>query len=311
MADRKDLDTGEYDLEEIRRQLAAARGGEGAAGFAPVEVTFGARTHQGLVRGNNEDHFLVGRLSRAADVLLTNLPAGYVPKRFEQQAYAIAVADGMGGAAAGEVASALALSLGTSLTLDATRWQLELDERATARLAERVNDFFQAIDRALTERAQREPGLQGMGTTLTVAYTVGLDALVFHIGDSRAYLWRSGRIHQVTRDETLAQAMADSGAITADAVAGHPMRHVLTRAIGACTGTTDAAMTPLRVQLGDRLLLCTDGLSDLVPDATVERILAAHADPQEACGALVDAALAAGGVDNVTVVLAQFSPSPR
>jgi protein phosphatase len=307
MSDRKEVDTGEYDLEEIRRHLTARRGAVAAPGLEPVSVVFGAATHRGHVRANNEDHYVVGRLNRTADVLMTNLPGGYVPERFEQSAYAFAVADGMGGAAAGEVASALALSVGTSLTMDASRWQLDLDARAASRLAEHVNEFFEMIDHALAERARQDPSLAGMGTTLTVAYTVGFEALIFHIGDSRAYLWRGGTIDQVTRDETLAQAMADSGAIDSREVAAHPMRHVLTRAIGACTGHSNAVVSPLRLQPDDRLLLCTDGLSDLVSDRRVGEILAAHDEPQAACDALIAAALAAGGHDNVTVVLAHFS----
>jgi protein phosphatase len=305
MANRHDSDTGQYDLGEIRRQIAGARSDTRPA--ADATLAYGALSHQGLVRSNNEDHYLVARLSRQADVLLTNLPASYAPRRFEQSAYALAVADGMGGAAAGEVASALALSLGASLTLDASRWQLDLDDKAAGRLKERVSEFFRLIDRALTERASREPGLAGMGTTLTVAYVVGLEAMVFHIGDSRAYLWRRGALTQLTRDETLAQALADSGEITADAVATHPMRHVLMRAMGVGTGEASATIYPVRLERGDWLLLCSDGLTDQVKDGAIADVIAQATGPDSACQALVEAALTAGGHDNVTVVLAQLS----
>jgi protein phosphatase len=304
--DRNEFDTGEYDLAELQQQAAAHADSSGPR-VQSVIVTVGASSHQGLVRPNNEDHFLVGRLCRQAEVLLTNLPEGYVPRRFEQTAHAMAVADGMGGAAAGEVASALALSLGMSMTLDASRWHLELDAEATNRLSERVNDFFRLIDRALTKRAAQDPSLSGMGTTLTVAYAVGFDVLIFHIGDSRAYLWRDRRLQQVTRDETLAQAMADAGEITAAAVASHPMRHVLTRAMGTGTGTADAAVYPLRLEGGDRLLLCTDGLTDMISDAAVEDVLSRVRDPQQATEALIELALSAGGQDNVTAIVAQFA----
>jgi protein phosphatase len=300
---RNELDTGEYDLRELQQQARPAP----AMASARVQVTVGALTDAGHVRANNEDHFVVGRLCRNADVLMTNLPAGYVPGRFEQCAYAMAVADGMGGAAAGEVASALALSLGTSLTLDASRWHLELDQAASSRLAERVKEFFGIIDHALTERARSDPGLTGMGTTLTVAYAVGLDALVFHIGDSRAYLWRAGTLTQLTRDETLAQAMADAGEIPAESVATHPMRHVLTRAMGAGTGRAEAAVHQVRLEPGDRLVLCTDGLTDMIDDGRFADILGRHDDPQQACAALVAAALDAGGRDNVTAIVARFA----
>jgi protein phosphatase len=299
---RHEPDTGEYDLQALQRQVLPE------SGPAPpsARIAVGASTHPGLLRPNNEDHFIVGRLSRQATVLATNLPAGYVPKEVEQSAHALAVADGMGGAAAGEVASALALSLGTSLTIEAARWHLELDAPARTRLSERVNEFFQIIDRALTAHAQRDPGLSGMGTTLTVAYTVNFDALIFHVGDSRAYVFQQQELRQVTRDETIAQAMCDAGAIPAESVANHPMRHVLTRAMGAGTGC-GAAVSQVHLEPGACLVLCTDGLSDMIDDRTIARLLEEHQDPQRACDALIDAALAAGGRDNVTVIVARYA----
>jgi PPM family protein phosphatase len=303
---RNDLDTGEYNVEELQQQVKRVRAA-GSRRVRNVSVTFGAMSHAGLVRPNNEDHFLIGRLCRIGDVITTNLPDGYVPPRFEQTAYAFAVADGMGGAAAGEIASALALSLGTSLTLDASQWHMQLDPRTTSDLSEKVSEFFRLIDRALTERGQNDPGLTGMGTTLTVAYSVGLDALVFHIGDSRAYLWRESSLRQITRDETLAQAMADAGQIPAEAVSTHPMRHVLTRAMGASTGRADAVISPVRLEAGDCLLMCTDGLTDMLSDARIADVLAREEHPQKAAEALIAATLEAGGRDNVTVVIGRFT----
>lgn len=303
---RNDQDTGQFDLEEIREHLLASRAFSGGPSPVRVDIALGAQSHQGLVRSNNEDHYLAGRLSRVAEVLATNLPAGYVTPRFEQEAYALAVADGMGGAAAGEVASSLALSLGTHLTLDAAGWPLELSPVALQRLTERVSTFFNVIDRTLAERARQDPGLEGMGTTLTVAYLVGYDAVVFHIGDSRAYLCRNGVLTQLTRDETVAQAMVESGDLTPDEAATHPMRHVLTRAMGAGNGQADARAWPIRFAAGDRLLLCSDGLSDVVADTDIAALLAADRPPQETANRLIEAALQAGGPDNVTAVVARF-----
>ncbi|MGE3840595.1 MAG: PP2C family serine/threonine-protein phosphatase [Vicinamibacterales bacterium] len=303
---RNDQDTGQFDLDEIRQHLLATRAFASGPSPVRVDIAVGARTHQGLVRTNNEDHFLAGRLGRVAEVLATNLPDGSITRHFEQEAYALAVADGMGGAAAGEVASSLALSLGTNLTLDAAGWPLELSPVALQRLTERVSAFFNVIDRTLADRARQDPGLEGMGTTLTVAYLVGYDAVIFHIGDSRAYLWRDGALTQLTRDETVAQAMVDSGDLTPDAAASHPMRHVLTRAMGAGNGQADAKAWPVRFAPGDRLLLCSDGLSDVVTDAAMAILLAADRPPQETADRLIEAALQGGGPDNVTAVVARF-----
>lgn len=305
---RNEQDTGQFDLEDIRQHLMAARTFSQSPRSPRVEIAVGARSHQGLVRTNNEDHFLVGRLSRVAEVLSTNLPEGAVTPRFDQDAYALAVADGMGGAAAGEVASSLALSLGTNLTLDAAGWPLELSPFALERLSERVSAFFNIIDRTLAERARQDPGLEGMGTTLTVAYLVGYEAVVFHIGDSRAYLCRRGVLTQLTRDETVAQTMVDAGELSQEAAATHPMRHVLTRAMGAGGGQADAKVWPVRFEPDDRLLLCSDGLSDVVPDDRIAEMLAADGTPDQMSAALVEAALAAGGPDNVTTVVARFCP---
>lgn len=304
MGDTSDRVTGEFEVgppsardSEIRPRHAPP---------VPVRVSVGSVSHPGRVRSNNEDHFIVARLGRSFEVVSTNLPDGRVPAHLEEAGYALAVADGMGGAAAGEVASALALSLGTDLTLGQTKWHLRLDEREARDLVERVANTFHMIDREVSKQARTSPALSGMGTTLTVAYSVGLQAFVFHVGDSRAYLFRDGVLTQLTRDQTLAQSLADAGTISAEEVGAHRLRHVLTQAIGAGGGKTSAVIYQLELRHGDRLLLCSDGLTDMVSDATIAATLAETAGAQECCGALLDLALEAGGRDNITVILGDY-----
>src|SRR5262245_52589220 len=155
-------------------------------GPSPVSVEFGALSHPGKVRPNNEDHYLVVRRRRARSVLLTNLPEGYLPAT-EQDAYAMVVADGLGGAEFGELASMLALRLGWELGLDEIKWTLKVNEREAQEFLDKVRLALRTIDQTLQERGRLDPALYGMGTTFTAAYTTGTEAFIAHVGDSRAY----------------------------------------------------------------------------------------------------------------------------
>lgn len=301
MSSQSEPRTGEFDP----RSLAMSGLGTGMP-EPTLGVEFGTMTHTGLVRANNEDHFIVARLARCLSVVATNLPEGKVPARHEQCAYALAVADGMGGAAAGEVASALALTLGTEMTLDDAKWPLRLDEQELEALTRRVGTYFATIDDIVSQRARTLPGLAGMGTTLTVVYSVADDLVVFHIGDSRAYLFHEGRLKQLTRDQTVAQALVDAGQMSKEEVAGHRFRHVLTHAIGSGENAAHAMMHHERVQAGDRLLMCSDGLTDMISDEAIAEVLGRSLTAQQACEVLIAAALEAGGRDNVTAVVADF-----
>jgi protein phosphatase len=274
-----------------------------------VRAQVAAASHTGLHRANNEDHFIVARLGRSLEVLATNLPEGRVPSRYEEAGYALAVADGMGGAAAGEVASALALSIGTRLALDESVWHLRLDAREARALVDRVTQYFHEIDRLVSEQAQSKPGLAGMGTTLTVGYSVGPDLFIFHVGDSRAYLLRQGQLRQLTRDQTLAQELADAGHLPQDMAASHELRHVLTQAIGTEFGEIRLAIHQLELEDGDRFLLCTDGLSDMASDRAIASALGQSPTAEAACQELVRIALEGGGRDNITVVTAFYEVS--
>jgi protein phosphatase len=278
---------------------------------AQVRVDVGALTHPGKVRPNNEDHFLAVRFGRSLLTIKTNLPKEQVPDRFAEMGYALVVADGMGGAAAGEVASSLAITVGLNLALNRPKWNLVPTPEEIRENMETWRRRFRQIDRILTERARADPALAGMGTTLTVACSVGADLMLYHVGDSRAYLFRQGRLRRLTPDHTLAQHLADAGLIEPEEVPRHWLRHVLTRALGSSGGEVEVEIQHLRLADGDRLLLCTDGLTEMVPDDRIEEILRGVELSEDASSALVDAALEAGGRDNVTVVLARYGiPAP-
>ena len=181
------------------------------------------------------------------------------------------VADGMGGMAAGEVASRLAITTALKLVNHSPKWGFKINKKEARELFERVRDHVQAIDETITKRSEADHRLFGMGTTLTVAYSVGVDLFIIHLGDSRAYLFRKGRLQLLTKDHTVAQAMADAGYIAPEEVRHHRKRHVLTNFLGGHHGKVKGDVRWLRLADGDRLLLCSDGLTDMVDDAAITR----------------------------------------
>jgi protein phosphatase len=221
-----------------------------------------------------------------------------------EHAYALIVADGMGGEAFGELASSLALKTAWEWGSLATSWVMRMNPREAEEVQRRARVFINSIHRAIKRRAETDPELSGMGTTLTLAYTMGLDAVIIHVGDSRAYLLRGGGIQRLTHDHTLAQELADMGVPKEEAVA---FRHVLTNSLGAKADDVTTEAHVLRLADGDRLLLCSDGLSDLVTDLEMVQTAVRWPHPQDACHALVDQALDRGGKDNVTVVMAHYA----
>jgi len=277
---------------------------EGAS--AQVEIDLAGLSHVGRVRSNNEDHYLIARFDRSMRTVATNLSATDVPPRSSESAYALLVADGVGGAAAGEVASRTAIAELVGLALETPDWIMRLDQPLAAEVLKRMERRFQKIHDVLVERTKSNPALRGMGTTLTLACSLGADLLTTHVGDSRAYLFRQGKLEQLTRDQTLAQSLADAGAIRQDEVAQHPTRHVLTGAIATRGAFVQVELRHVRLMDGDQVLLCTDGLTEMVKAEAIARALSAARSADEGCRRLVDLALEAGGRDNVTVALGRY-----
>jgi PPM family protein phosphatase len=273
---------------------------------ASVQADLAGQSHQGKVRPNNEDHFLIVRFGRSLRTLSTNLPNDQAPPDHEETGYGLVVADGMGGMAAGEAASRMAITRFIELVLATPDWILAPDGGLMEEVMTRAVGRFRSVHEAVVERARHDPGLVGMGTTLTMALSLGTDLLIAHVGDSPAYLSRRGELHKLTRDHTLAQALADHGRIPARDVASHRYRHVLTQAIGIRGAGGEPDVRRLQLTDGDRLLLCTDGLTEMVDDATIAAVLGRPNSSAEACRALIDLALDRGGKDNVTVVVADY-----
>jgi protein phosphatase len=264
-------------------------------------------SHPGYVRANNEDHFIVTRIGRFLETVVTSLPPGEVPERAEESGYAMIVADGMGGHAAGEVASRLALSGLMRLALAMPDWIFRLDAGVAEDASQRSRRRFERVNELLIEYGKQAHDLRGMGTTLTAARSMGRDLQIAHVGDSRVYLFRDGRLHRLTRDHTYTQLLVDSGLLSKEDAARSSARHVLVNALGGSDEDVEVDVDQIPLTSGDRLLLCSDGLTDLVEDEAIRQGLSENTDSAAACQRLVDLALASGGRDNITVVVAGFT----
>jgi serine/threonine protein phosphatase PrpC len=229
-------------------------------------LRYAARSDRGLVRANNEDSVYAG-------------------------ARLLALADGMGGHAAGEVASQLMI---------AALAPLDNDEPG-GELLSKLSAAVRAGNESIADQVEESPELEGMGTTLTAILFGGSKLGLAHIGDSRAYLLRDGQLTQITRDDTFVQSLVDEGRITAEQAHNHPQRSLIMRAL---TGNEiEPTLTVREARVGDRYLLCSDGLSDVVSHETIANTLR-EGDQAQAADRLVELALRSGGPDNVTVIVA-------
>ncbi|MER6627385.1 Stp1/IreP family PP2C-type Ser/Thr phosphatase [Streptomyces sp. NPDC000987] len=233
-----------------------------------LSLRFAAGSHKGMIREGNED-------------------SGYAGPRL------LAIADGMGGAAAGEVASSEAISTIVALDDDVPGSDILTSLGAAV---QRANDQLRAM-------VEEDPQLEGMGTTLTALLWTGQRLGLVHVGDSRAYLLRDGVLTQITQDHTWVQRLVDEGRITEEEATTHPQRSLLMRALGSGEHV-EPDLSIREVRAGDRYLICSDGLSGVVSHQTLEDTLASYQGPQETVQELIQLALRGGGPDNITVIVA-------
>ncbi|MFC7305893.1 Stp1/IreP family PP2C-type Ser/Thr phosphatase [Streptomyces monticola] len=233
-----------------------------------LSLRFAAGSHKGMIREGNED-------------------SGYAGPRL------LAIADGMGGQAAGEVASSEVIS--TLVQLD--------DDVPGSDILTSLGDAVQRANDQLRVMVEEDPQLEGMGTTLTALLWTGQRLGLVHVGDSRAYLLRDGVLTQITQDHTWVQRLVDEGRITEEEATTHPQRSLLMRALGS-GDHVEPDLSIREVRAGDRYLICSDGLSGVVSHQTMEETLASYQGPQETVQELIQLALRGGGPDNVTVIVA-------
>ncbi|GGK84960.1 PP2C family protein-serine/threonine phosphatase [Mangrovihabitans endophyticus] len=235
-----------------------------------LHLRWAAVTDTGHVRSNNQDAYYAGERL-------------------------LVVADGMGGMAAGDVASRLAVDAITSLDM-----AIDNEHQMDA-----LHKALEAANGRIAETVAGDAALQGMGTTLTAVIFSADRAALAHVGDSRAYLLRAGRLNQLTKDDTYVQMLVDQGLIRPEEAGNHPRRAVVTQALQG--EPVSPAYVIVEPEPGDRWLLCSDGLTTVVPTETIEAEMLAVQDPQACAERLLELALQAGGPDNVTVIVADLT----
>ncbi len=261
---------------------------------------------RGRKRERNEDQFLVAELQKSMLVGMTSLTPEESTRLFGRVlGHLLLVADGMGGAAAGEQASRIAVSSLTKFILNTMPWFFGLDEEHLQELKAELAHGLQRCQKSIEAFASEHPAMKGMGTTLTMAYVLWPHVYVVHVGDSRCYLRRGQDLHQVTRDHTIAQQLRDTGVNVGPF---SRLGNVLWNVIGGGSSELSPEVYRLEIEPGDTLLLCTDGLNRHVSDETIAESLAQELSATETCHELIAAANEGGGTDNTTVVVARFTP---
>jgi PPM family protein phosphatase len=271
----------------------------------PLHLNSYGLTDRGRVRASNEDQFLIASLVKALRVHSTSLPQPRL-QHSRDQSYLFVVADGMGGHAGGEQASALAIDSVESFVLETFKWFAQVrGQDPNEVLTDFQSALAQANSRVLAE-AREHPEWHGMGTTLTMAYSLNDKLYVAHVGDSRCYLYRNGILHRVTSDHTLVEDMVRVGALPAEDASTHRWRHVITNVVGGDSTEIKVELHRIHIEAGDTVLLCSDGLTEMLSEHAISDVLGAEGDPKEVCNELVTRANEAGGKDNITVILAKY-----
>jgi len=267
-----------------------------------VSIKLFARTDVGQVREHNEDNFLVADLTKRVRGLQEENRVVAVGKNGN----IVAVCDGMGGAAAGEVASQLAVDIIYEKMIEDVTPETQLTRNEIAR---RLVRAVEAAGLRIFEAAKSDRTRRGMGTTVTAAALVDDHLFLAQVGDSRGYLLREGNLVQVTRDQSLVNQLIEAGQLTEEEAETFEHNNIILQALGTAE-TVQVDLTFAELRRGDMLMLCSDGLSGMVRNDEIREVLRSFEDPLEACKSLTERANQAGGHDNITVVVAKFE-GPR
>ncbi|PYO95083.1 MAG: Stp1/IreP family PP2C-type Ser/Thr phosphatase [Gemmatimonadetes bacterium] len=263
-----------------------------------VRVEVFAKTDLGRTRDHNEDRFLVADLSRKSASLLPEVRQHDIGPR----GTLLVVADGMGGAAAGEVASEMATD--TIYAHLVKTWNAE-DEVTPQRFAYRLKEAVEVANASIHAHAKAHPEVRGMGTTTTAAGVLNDHLYLTQVGDSRAYLIRNGQAHQITKDQSLMQRLVEAGELTEEEAAQSERRNIILQALGP-DPKVKVDLTHQEVRRRDVLVLCSDGLSGQVKKEEIAQVVSTTPDLSAACDKLIAMANERGGPDNITVVIARF-----
>jgi PPM family protein phosphatase len=270
---------------------------------AAVQVEFGARSRRGSMRSVNDDHYLILRLGRHEETLLTSLPESDVPKRFDEYGYGMVIADGIG--PTGEAASRLAITSLVHLAISFGRWNVRVDESVAEEMMDRARRYYRGVDSTLLQAGHDSP--RGLQSTLTAVYSAGTELFYMHVGHSRAYVFRDNRLVQLTRDHTVASERPGGRTIVDVSASARDFDHIVTQRLGG--PSSDAPRIDVeRFGLldGDVVLMCTNGLTDAVEDRQIADRLGRPGTADDLCRELVDLAFGAGSKDDVTALVARY-----
>lgn len=271
----------------------------------PFRVRSFGLTDRGRVRPSNEDHFVVVELARSMSVHQTSVPHAKA-QYSSHRGHIFLVADGVGGHQAGEVASALTVLTIEGFLLNTLKRYFNLKPPEEQNVMKEFRSALLQADAKVFDEAAQHPELLGMGTTLTMAFAVNWRLFVAHAGDSRCYLFSRGDLHQLTQDHTMVAEMVRLGALSPKEASRHPYRHVVTNVLGGNEPGVQVEMHNLDLAPEDVVFLCSDGLTEMLPDARIAAILKEEQEPRRACERLVAQANEQGGKDNITVIVARF-----
>jgi len=260
----------------------------------------------GNVQPLNTDHYLAIRLGRLQETLLTSLSEADLPPRFEEYGYAMLVADGLGSGGAGARASRVALSALAHLAIRYGRWNVRVEPDRAVDIVEQGDFFYRRVNDAVTEASRGDPRLADMATSLTAVYIAGDDLFYAHVGHSRAFLFRGGFLTQLTVDDTLQELRLKTPGPASVEHSKRDAAHVVTQTIGGRVDEPKTTIEHFQLFSGDRVLLCTNGLTDVLSDDEIADVLALQRRPRDDCRRLIELALAKGGPDNVTVMVADY-----
>jgi protein phosphatase len=264
-------------------------------------------TDPGRTRPTNQDHYLIADLNKSMRVHDTSLTLDNETRIYGgSQGKLLLVADGMGGHAEGERACTIAVDQLTTYVLNSLGWCFRLEEDSEGDFEEDLKHALVSCQKSIEMVADRHPEMKSMGTTMTMVYIVWPRAFVVHVGDSRCYLQRNGQLDQITVDHTMSEVMSQAGQLSREEARHSPMGHVLINVLGGRSHDLFVDVRKLTLDRNDILLLCTDGLYDMVPNERLQELLNSNTSAEAACRKLVNLANENGGKDNITVIVSHF-----
>jgi protein phosphatase len=286
--------TGEFVLPDITRRPRDA------------ELDVYGLTHPGKVRKNNEDHFLICALKKKVEIYHTSLPDPSVLSLSQRVAFLVLVADGVGGAKAGEEASRIALEHVTRYVNESLECYYTSDVDDDSRFVRELEEAALKVHAEIAVESATDPSRRGMATTLTLWIGLWPDAYLLQVGDSRCYSLRDGQLVQMSRDQTMAEEFVQQGVFTRGDAAFKKWSNVLSSAIGGPQAAPSVTKVPQ--SWGTVGLMCSDGLTRHVSDERIHEVLSTLKSSKEACEILLQDALDAGGEDNITIIIGRSLP---